>query len=162
VRISQPYRDSQVCIPYGARTRFASINAPDVSRYSMAPFLSVYLFLDCSPAVLRAVRRRHWFGGGAPVNFGRRRRCAAGPKKSAAAVRRQRFPKNFVLSSKLSDDLFCHRKLQQKKYTAKMYLGAPTNYRRRRADQKKSAAAPTNCRRRRRATGARLYRIPID
>src|SRR6218665_2073130 len=34
----------------------------------------------------RAVRRRHCVGGGAPVNFGRRRR-AAGPKKSAAARR---------------------------------------------------------------------------
>src|SRR6218665_1241297 len=35
--------------------------------------------------------------------------------------------------------------------------GAPTNYRRRRADQQKSAAAPTNCRRRRGAAGPRLY-----
>src|SRR6218665_3127117 len=34
----------------------------------------------------RAGRRLHWVGGGAPVNFGRRRR-AAGPKKSAAARR---------------------------------------------------------------------------
>src|SRR6218665_2916286 len=35
----------------------------------------------------RAVRRRHCVGGGAPVNFGRRRRRAAGPTKSAAARR---------------------------------------------------------------------------
>ena len=35
----------------------------------------------------RAVRRRHCVGGFAPVNFGRRRRGAAGPKKSAAARR---------------------------------------------------------------------------
>src|SRR6218665_3320388 len=34
----------------------------------------------------RAVRRRHCVGGGAPVNFGRRGRRAAGPKKSAAAA----------------------------------------------------------------------------
>src|SRR6218665_1274500 len=36
---------------------------------------------------IRDVRRRHCVGGGAPVNFGRRRRSAAGPKKSAAARR---------------------------------------------------------------------------
>ena len=36
---------------------------------------------------IRAVRRRHGVGGGAPVNFGRRR---AGPKRSAAAARRGR------------------------------------------------------------------------
>ena len=30
--------------------------------------------------VTRAVRRRHYVGGSAPVNFGRRRRHAAGPK----------------------------------------------------------------------------------
>jgi len=33
----------------------------------------------------RAVRRRHCVGGGAPINFGRRRGRGAGPKKSAAA-----------------------------------------------------------------------------
>jgi len=33
--------------------------------------------------LLRALRRRHCVGGGAPVNFGRRR--AADPKTSAAA-----------------------------------------------------------------------------
>ena len=32
--------------------------------------------------------RRHCVGGGAPVNFGRRRRRVAGPNKSAAAARR--------------------------------------------------------------------------
>jgi len=32
------------------------------------------------------VYRRHCVGGGAPVNFGRQRRCAASPKKSAAAA----------------------------------------------------------------------------
>src|SRR6218665_3758044 len=55
-----------------------------------------------------AVRQRHGVGGGAPVTFGRRRRCAAGPKISSAwAARRgrrgvggeknffQRFPKKF-------------------------------------------------------------------
>jgi len=41
------------------------------------------------------VRRRHCVGGGAPVNFGRRRR--AGPKKStvAAARRGAAFGANF-------------------------------------------------------------------
>jgi len=38
----------------------------------------------------RAVRRRHCVGGGAPVNFGRRRR-AAGPKKSAAWAAKNNF-----------------------------------------------------------------------
>jgi len=53
------------------------------------------------------VRRRHRIGGGALVNFGRRRR-ATGPTKSAA-VRRRRpkeffkdSRKKFVLSSKFS------------------------------------------------------------
>ena len=40
------------------------------------------------PRPTRDVRRRHCVGGGAPVNFGRRR--AAGPKKSALAARRCR------------------------------------------------------------------------
>jgi len=44
--------------------------------------------------------------------------------------------------------------LQQNKYTAKM-----SNYRRRRADQQKSAGAPTNCRRRRPAQGSSLELI---
>src|SRR6218665_130605 len=37
----------------------------------------------------RPVRRRHCVGGGAPVNFGRRRR-ASGPKESTAAAARRR------------------------------------------------------------------------
>ena len=38
-----------------------------------------------------AVRQRHGVGGGAPVTFGRRRRCPAGPKISSAwAARRGR------------------------------------------------------------------------
>jgi len=49
------------------------------------------------------VRPRHCFGGGAPVNFSRRRWRAAGLKKSVAAQRGvgdqkmffQRFPKKF-------------------------------------------------------------------
>src|SRR6218665_1085248 len=49
------------------------------------------LFYDSliSPLGLRsrAVRRRHGVRGGAPVNFGRRRRRAAGPKNSAEARR---------------------------------------------------------------------------
>ena len=60
-----------------------------------------------------AVRRRHCVGGSAPVNFGRRRRGAAGPKKSAAfAVRLSRsknvfskihekisfYPQNFLMT----------------------------------------------------------------
>ena len=49
--------------------------------------------------LIRAVRLRHYVGGGAPVNFGRRRwRRAAGPKKSAAAAAKrffQRFPEKF-------------------------------------------------------------------
>ena len=36
------------------------------------------------------MRRRHFVGGGAPVNFGRRRRRAVGPKKSAAAAAARR------------------------------------------------------------------------
>src|SRR6218665_1216052 len=65
---------------------------------------------------LRAVRRRHCVGGGgASVNFGRRRR-AGNPKKSTLAAARRgvggqnTFCKgsqtNFILSSKFSDDLF--------------------------------------------------------
>src|SRR6218665_1166068 len=44
--------------------------------------LKTFLFRAAYP--VRAVRRRHCVGGGAPVNFGGRRRRAAGPKKSAA------------------------------------------------------------------------------
>ena len=39
--------------------------------------------------VIKAVRRRHCVGGGALVNFGPRRRRAAGPNKSATAVARR-------------------------------------------------------------------------
>jgi len=55
----------------------------------------------------RALRRRHCVGGGAPVNFGRRRRGAGGQTFS-------KIPEKIVLSSKFSDDLFSHRKMQQK------------------------------------------------
>src|SRR6218665_1924987 len=98
---------------------------------------------------LRALRLRLCGGGGAPVNFGRRRRHAAGPKQSAAAraARPINFFKgprqNLVLSSTFSYDLFLviDRKLQQNKYTAKMTSaarrqiiggGAPINKSRRR------------------------------
>ena len=47
----------------------------------------------------RAVRRRHCVGGGAPVNFGWR---GVGGQKFCFKSSR----KNFVLSSKFSDDLF--------------------------------------------------------
>src|SRR6218665_3400899 len=46
----------------------------------------------------RAVRRRHCVGGGAPVNFGRRRRRGAGGQNHFFL----RFTKKFVLSSKFS------------------------------------------------------------
>jgi len=56
----------------------------------------------------------------APVSFDRRpvqkyRRRRGRPKNLFKDSR-----KNFVLSSKFSDDLFSHRKLQQNKYTATM------------------------------------------
>ena len=58
------------------------------------------------PLLSRAVRRRHGVGGGAPFNFGRRsqksRRRGAGGQKNFFKDSR----KNFVLSSKFSDDLF--------------------------------------------------------
>ena len=63
----------------------------------------------------RAVRRRHSVGGGAPVNFGRRRRSVGARKHFFL-----RFPKNFLLPSNFSDDLFSHRKLQQNNFAATM------------------------------------------
>ena len=43
------------------------------------------LWLDWTEPRTRALRRRHCVVGGLPVNFGRRRRRAVGPKKLAAA-----------------------------------------------------------------------------
>ena len=97
----------------------------------------------------RAVRRRHCVGGGAPVNFGRRWRPATGPKKSAAARWSPIFskdPQKFrsVLKNFWRPSfLVVHRKLPEKVHTRNAIGSAPTNYRRRRADQQKSAAAPT-------------------
>src|SRR6218665_3918735 len=68
---------------------------PPCGRHKwMAPYHNRILSKVLSIVHGRAVRRRHYVGGGAPVNFGRRRRRAAGPKKSAAAARRGR-PKHF-------------------------------------------------------------------
>src|SRR6218665_1401448 len=39
-------------------------------------------------------------------------------QRRGAARRPKKIPKNFVLSSKFSEDLFTHRKLQQNKYIA--------------------------------------------
>src|SRR6218665_346629 len=95
--------------------------------YTLANNLKLCSLQKCLPDTRgynRAVRRGHCVGGGAPVNFGRRRR-AAGPKKSAEArllanIFFQRFPKkitNFVLSSKFSDNFFLviDRKLHETK-----------------------------------------------
>src|SRR6218665_4169934 len=86
-----------------------------VSFYRL-PHICLFVPLNFLPALYRAVRRRHCVGGGAPVNFGRRRRRDAGPKKTADAAARRgvggqkqiflRFTKNFVLSSKCSEGLF--------------------------------------------------------
>src|SRR6218665_3806468 len=46
----------------------------------------------------RAERRRHCVGGGAPVNFSRRQRRAAGPNKSAAQAARRGRPNKFFLT----------------------------------------------------------------
>src|SRR6218665_2908399 len=58
--------------------------------YSPTAHPIIYRARVCS----RAACQRHCVGGGAPVNFGRRRR-ATGPKKSAAARRGR--PKRFFL-----------------------------------------------------------------
>src|SRR6218665_1658394 len=75
----------------------------------------------------RALRRHHCVGGGAPVNFGQRRRATSPKKNRRRDVGGQKCffkgtQKNFVLSSKFSDDLFLvvDRKLQESKYTANM------------------------------------------
>src|SRR6218665_1069615 len=54
-----------------------------------------------------AVRRRHCVGCGAPLNFGRRR-CAAGPKKLAAATAR-RWSKIFF--SKIPEKIYKFRSI---------------------------------------------------
>jgi len=101
----------------------------------------------------RSVCRRFGVGGGAPVNFGRRRRLAAGPKnrrRRGVGAQHNFFKdsrKKFVLSSKFSDDLFIVMENCNKITTQQQWHRA-------RADQQKSAAAaPTNCRRRRGAHG---------
>ena len=58
------------------------------SLSTMAVHVIVY-FITCLVR-LRALCRRYSVGGGALVNFGRRR-CAAGPKISAAAARPVKF-----------------------------------------------------------------------
>src|SRR6218665_1375802 len=73
-------------------------------------------------------------------NFGRRRR-----RSSVLAVKKFYFKgsrKNFVLSSKFSDDLFTHcskigNRKGEKAHSKNAIGGAPTNYRRRRADQQR-------------------------
>src|SRR6218665_2982607 len=94
----------------------------NVNKYKLIMFIDDFLIscFEMSRHHSRAVRRRHCVGGGAPVNFGRRRRAgqfwpaAPFPKKSAATrggIAGQKFffkysRKNFVVSSKFSDDLF--------------------------------------------------------
>ena len=56
----------------------------------------------CSSTRHKAVRRLHSVGGGAPVNFCRRRRSAAGPKRAAVVARREQPRSNFKLSEKIS------------------------------------------------------------
>jgi len=55
-------------------------------------------------------------GGGAAAQL-----AAAAGRRGSGGGRRggpKKIPKNFVLSSKFSEDLFTHRKLQQNKYIA--------------------------------------------
>src|SRR6218665_620494 len=56
----------------------------------------------CSSTRHKAVRRLHSVGGGAPVNFCRPRRRAAGPKRAAVVARRGQPRSNFKLSEKIS------------------------------------------------------------
>src|SRR6218665_2900910 len=64
---------------------------------------AVFLCL-CMLVLSRAVRRRHGAGGGAPVNFGRRRRAPGLKKLAAAAVRSGVGAQNFFpkVSEKIS------------------------------------------------------------
>src|SRR6218665_1059135 len=59
----------------------------NVNKYKLIMFIDDFLIscFEMSRHHSRAVRRRHCVGGGAPVNFGRRRR--AGQFRSAAAAR---------------------------------------------------------------------------
>src|SRR6218665_1578957 len=76
----------------------------------------------CAQAYIRALRRRHCVGGGAPVNFGRRRRDAT-----------LATPKNFFNAIVKNLFLVIDRKLAPKKCTAKWH--------RRLADKLSAAAA---------------------
>ena len=85
----------------------------------------------------RSVRRRHCVGGGAPVNFGRRRWRAAGPKKSAAARAAKNIFSKFPDKISFYPQHFLMTFFKQNNYEATMAT---------------IAAAPTNCRRRVRRT----------
>jgi len=92
---------------------------------------TVYLWSRCGLSVwTRALRRRHCVGGGAQVNFSRRRRRDPDPIKLAAEARRRPksffkdsrkisfYPQNFLMT------FFRHLKLQKNKYTATMASAA--------------------------------------
>ena len=48
-RISQPYRDAIVSMPYGMQMRFASTNAPDVNHFSTCPSIVSPTLLQIKP-----------------------------------------------------------------------------------------------------------------
>jgi len=80
----------------------------------------------CADVIVSAAARRSILVGGEPSdpkNWLRRRDAALASKNVFSKI----FRKNFVLSSKFSDDLFLvidNRNLQQNKYTAKMASAA--------------------------------------